>query len=274
MSEPHRRIQRDPESNPDGLRYVDRVADDAICVDVRSTRLNRADTTAAVRRAVGLLRSAEFSRSPFRGHVPADTVVGIPPVVSPALCDAIATAESVRTAWPGGLDSADPDGHLASDGLHGWAVQCAGELLTGLGIIDFCLVVGHRAAAYGKPDLHRAWRIAVQQAGTGDLLAVLALTDAAVATAGPPRGAPLRELHSPGGHSRGITGSAQDLSSVTVIADSMAIADVLAATVCVLGVDAVRWASSTFDCAILAVDRFGDLHTAGPIPTTSAGLRT
>ena len=145
--------------------------------------------------------------------------------------DIRAGASPTRPPRPGGAPL-DPSGLVK-----GWAVARAGAMLRDAGATDFFVSAGGDLVAAGHPDHAPAgWRVGVQHPWDRELVvAVLAISDAAVATSGRyERGDHIIDPRS----GRAAVG----LASVTVVGPDLAIADAYATAAMVLGpVAGMRW---------------------------------
>ncbi|MGA8113087.1 MAG: FAD:protein FMN transferase [Actinocatenispora sp.] len=108
--------------------------------------------------------------------------------------------------------------------VKGWAVQRAADLLTGHGVTDFCLNAGGDIALRCAPGAP-GWRVGVEDpADPSRLLAVLEVTDGAVATSGTARrGTHIYDPHTGGPATR--------LASVTITGPDLTWADVYATAI-------------------------------------------
>ncbi|MEV5873124.1 FAD:protein FMN transferase [Streptomyces sp. NPDC052101] len=127
--------------------------------------------------------------------------------------------------------------------VKGWSVQRAAELLTAAGARRFCLNAGGDVVVSGGP-----WRVGIRHPEQADrLCAVLAVTDAAVATSGGyERGDHILD----GRTGRPATG----LLSLTVLAPTLTEADATATAAFALGADGPAWAAARTGCEVFAVD--------------------
>lgn len=132
-------------------------------------------------------------------------------------------------------DPADPDGVRRLDPtgvVKGWAVERAARRLAHLR--DYCLSAGGDLVCSSEPWA-APWQIGVEDPHDPTrVLAVVPVTNGAVATSGTAhRGRHLLD---------GRTGEpAEELSSVTVTAASLTVADIDATTACALGLGAEAW---------------------------------
>ena len=157
-----------------------------------------------------------------------------------ALCDRVSVASGgafditfgadPRVERRDGLGPLDPSGLVK-----GWALDQAAVLLGDAGVGNFTINAGGDVITRGRPEPGREWRIGIQHpCMPSAVAATVAGTDLAVATSGryergehiidPDTGRP------PSG-----------LMSVTVITDSLALADGYATAAVVLGTDGMAW---------------------------------
>lgn len=240
-------------------------------VDIRSSPRSSAIVDDAVRHAFAVLHADEARFSPFlpdsevsrinRGELSlADA--------GPLLREVLDIASRTHRRTAGAFDCWTPDGRLDTNGVvKGWSVQRASRSLTQAGIGSFCFNAGGDVVVCGQPEPGRRWHVAVRSPHTSTPLAVLAVTDQAVATSA---------TYERGHHiwDNRIGQGVATLASVTVIADDLTTADVLATAVFVLGAEGVQWAADTYDCSVLALDQTGALHTAGNLRSLLASART
>lgn len=160
--------------------------------------------------------------------------------VSPEVVEVLALGELARSQSGGAFDIRlmDPEGAPTLDPsgvVKGWAVERAARLLEGLDETDFCLSAGGdmicRTRILGSPG----WRIGVENPlDPTRLLAVLPVTNAAVATSGTShRGDHLVDART------GL--SPIGVASVTVVTASLTAADIDATSAYAHGRDAARW---------------------------------
>jgi thiamine biosynthesis lipoprotein len=131
---------------------------------------------------------------------------------------------------PGGVRRLDPTGVVK-----GWAVERAAQRLAHLR--DFCLSAGGDMVCRCEPGA-APWQIGIENPhDAARIVAILPVTTGAVATSGTAhRGTHLLD---------GRTGRpADELSSVTVTAASLTVADIDATSACALGPDAEAWLRS------------------------------
>ena len=161
---------------------------------------------------------------------------------------------NVRTR--AGLAPLDPSGLVK-----GWAVAKAGAMLRAAGAARFFVSAGGDLVTAGHPDDSDApWRVGVQHPWERDrVAAVLAVTDAAVATSGRyERGEHITDPRS--------GRPADGLASVTVVGPDLAVADAYATATMVLGpVDGMLWLAGRAGYEGMGI---GDNRTV----TTTAGF--
>jgi thiamine biosynthesis lipoprotein len=164
--------------------------------------------------------------------------------VSADLTEILGLCERYRAATGGAFDVRLPGrGFDPCAVVKGWSVQRAAGLLAAAGARRFCLNAGGDVVASGGP-----WRIGIRHPEQADrLCAVLAVTDAAVATSG---------RYERGDHIvDGRTGRpATGLLSLTVVAPTLTEADATATAAFALGADGPAWAAARPGCEVFAVD--------------------
>ncbi|MEU6551142.1 FAD:protein FMN transferase [Streptomyces sp. NPDC046915] len=167
-----------------------------------------------------------------------------PGELSDDLTEVLGLCEEYRTATGGAFDARLPGRGLDPCAVvKGWSVQRAAELLAAAGVRRFCLNAGGDVVAAGGP-----WRVGIRHPEHADrLCAVLAVTDAAVATSG---------RYERGDHIvDGRTGRpATGLLSLTVVAPTLTEADATATAAFALGEEGVAWAAARLGCEVFAVD--------------------
>jgi thiamine biosynthesis lipoprotein len=152
----------------------------------------------------------------------------------------------------GGFFSVRPSGRLDPSGLvKGWAVARAGDLLAAAGGRDFCINAGGDVLARGRPAPDRLWRVGIRHPEElGELAAVVAVEDAAVATSGAyERGAHIVDPHT----GRPPAG----LLSVTIVGPDLGTADAYATAAFAMGADGPAWAATLagYDALCITSDR-------------------
>jgi len=140
------------------------------------------------------------------------------------------------------------DGRVDPCGLvKGWSIERATRRLAARGLRDVALAAGGDIAARGGPVPGVPWRVGVRHPDRPDrVAAVLAVTDAAVATSGAyERGAHIRDPRT------GRTPS--EVRSMTVVGPSLTLADAYATTGYVLGLDGLDWVAAHDGYAAVAI---------------------
>ena len=245
-------------------RHVETVMAIPMSVDIRSSLLDPEQTARAVADAFAILHADDARFSTFRPDSEVSRInAGVQSVsmASPELAEVRAIAAAAERASGGAFSERDPAGRLNLNGVvKGWSAQRAAERMSAAGLTAFCLNAGGDVVVRGGPEPGRLWHVGVRSPLAEVPLAVLAVTDAGVATSGTyERGMHLWDTRRAGRR------DGTELAGVTVVAESLTTADVLATTVFVLGVDGVTWAAERYDCAVLAVDPAGRLFSAGPV---------
>ena len=177
------------------------------------------------------------------------------------LREVLAIGERFGVASGGAFTVRARCGELDTDGVvKGWAAARAAGVLRARGVTDFCLNAGGDVVVGGSPGGGAAWNVGIRSpSDPGRMWAVLSVTDCAVATSG---------AYERGSHIvDGRTGlPAMGLASVTVIADDLTTADVLATAVFALGPDGVPWALGHGARGVLALTAGGEPLAAGEVP--------
>lgn len=152
----------------------------------------------------------------------------------------------------------------------GYAVDVLANYLQGQQIADFLVEVGGEMRLAGKSPRGDDWRIAVErpEPGAREPALALSLSDVAVATSGDYRNFfemdGRRYSHSI--DPRNGYPVAHDLVSVTVLAETAALADAWATALEVLGVEAAMAVASDRDLAVYFIRRQGDGFAASHTP--------
>lgn len=241
------------------MRFLDTVMGIPISIDVRDD----VDASAAAARAFRLLHEADQR---FSAHRPdselsrANAAGGDAAGASDDFQEVVAIGSAVAAASGGAFRIRRPDGSWDLDGVvKGWAADRAARELVRAGVHDLCLNAGGDVAVSGSPGGGRPWNVGVRSPDDpARMLAVLAVTDGAVATSG----AYERGQHIVDGRDET---AATALRSATVVAGDLTTADVLATAVFALGVDGIRWALAQGARGVLAVDADGRLLAAGEL---------
>ncbi len=229
---------------------------------------DRAEHTLPVRAAFDLLHAADRRFSTYRddsevtlldrGQLAARDY-------SDDLREVLAIAADAERASSGAFSMRVPGRPVDLNGVvKGWAVQRAADILVGAGIENFCFNAGGDVIVRGAPPGQESWNVGVRSPwDPAAMIAVLAMTDSAVATSGAyERGEHILD---------GRTGRpATAFASVTVTAASLTTADVLATAVFALGREGLAWALDNGGQAVLAVAGDGEVLIAGSLPLASA----
>ncbi|TAM71691.1 MAG: FAD:protein FMN transferase [Microbacteriaceae bacterium] len=244
------------------MRRVQTVMGFPVSVDLR----DQGDFTDAIARAFGALTDADRRFSTYRPDSEVSRVnrgLVAPAEYSDDLREVLAIGASVQRGSRGAFALRVPGGAgLDTDGVvKGWAVQRAAEVLEGAGARNFCINAGGDVVVRGSAGEHSGWNIGVRSPwDPTTMVAVFSLRDEAIATSG---------AYERGDHIvDGRTGLAAraGLASVSVIAPSLTMADVLATAVFALGEDGVQWAAHDYECGVFAIRYDGGTVTAGPLP--------
>jgi FAD:protein FMN transferase len=216
-------------------RRVEHVMGLPISLALRGRHTHDDEADAAWAAALGTLRAADRTFSTYRE----DSVVAAIRRGELAVADApadvaevLAIAARTQRATDGAFSVWRPDLDPSAV-VKGWAVQRASAALRALDDTDFCLSAGGdmvcRAAA-GAP-----WRIGIEDPrDPARILAVVPVTDGAVATSGTAH----RGAHLVDARTGAVPGT---VAQVTVIARSLADADVDATAAYALGPRAAEW---------------------------------
>jgi thiamine biosynthesis lipoprotein len=193
------------------------------------------------------------------------TVSDCRPEVDEVLTRCVALERATR-----GYFSVRPAGRLDPSGLvKGWAVAGAAERLAAAGAENFCINAGGDIIARGRPEPDRLWRVGIRHPeDLGQLAAVLAVGDLAVATSGQyERGAHIVDPHT----GRPPTG----LLSVTIVGPDLGTADAYATAAFAMGAAGPEWTATligydamcvTTDHQVLSTPGF-QRHVAAPLPS-------
>jgi len=131
--------------------------------------------------------------------------------------------------------------------VKGWAVDRAGRILERGGVQAFCINAGGDVLVRGRPAPDEHWLVGIQHPLlAGEVAAVAALEDAALATSG---------LYARGAHIRDpFTGAAPaGLLSLSITGADLATADALATAAFAMGPAAPDWAARLADVEMLAI---------------------
>jgi len=239
------------------VRFIETVMGIPMSIDIRDA----GDHADAAQSAFDILREADARFSVYRMDSEVSEVnrgERPPSSFSDDLREVIAIGEEARRASGGAFRIRTPDGRFDLDGVvKGWAVARAVDALRDRAVQRFCVNAGGDVAVGAGPSEGEAWNVGVRSPGDpAAMLAVLSVTDSAVATSGAyERGAHITD---------GRTGAeAHGLASATVVAADLTTADVLATSVFALGTDGVKWAVANGARGVLAVSDAGDLLIEG-----------
>jgi thiamine biosynthesis lipoprotein len=252
------------------MRFLETVMGIPMSIDIR---MRSADLSAtAAKAAFGVLHDADrrFSRHREDSELHAVNLGLLAEAdFSEELREVIGLGEAASRASGGAFTLLTPDGRLDTDGVvKGWAAARAARSLDAHGIRDYCLNAGGDVIVAGSPEGGDPWNVGIRSpADAQKMLAVLALTDCAVATsAAYERGEHIVD---------GRTGAAaRGLQSVTVIAPDLTTADVLATLVYAMGETGIDLALDQGASGVLALTDRGELLAAGALPfagSASAG---
>ena len=173
----------------------------------------------------------------------------------------LAIGDEFASASGGAFRVRLPGGGLDTDGVvKGWAAAHAADVLRARGVTDFCVNAAGDVIVGGSPGAGASWNVGIRSPSDPERMwAVLAVADCAVATSG---------TYERGQHIvDGRTGlPATGLASVTVIADDLTTADVLATAVFALGPDGVPWALGHGARGVLALTDAGTPLAVGTVP--------
>jgi thiamine biosynthesis lipoprotein len=175
--------------------------------------------------------------------------------VSADVREVLRLCEDVRGASSGVFDIRRwrSDGLMDPTGLvKGWSVERAALILDAAGAQRYSFNTGGDAVVRGEPEPGRAWRVGIQHPLLRDkVAAVVAISDLAVATSGAyERGQHIVDARN------GRPPS--DVLSVTVIGDSLTLADAYATAAFAMGREGLRWVAGIpgySACAITTTER-------------------
>ena len=241
------------------MRFLETVMGIPMSIDIRDA----ADAAPAAERAFAGLRAADARFSTYRPDSEvsrANAAAGTSDETSADFREVVAIGEQVVRASGGAFRMRRPDGTWDLDGIvKGWAAARAARVLDAAGIRDYCLNAGGDVVVSGSPGDGRPWSVGIRSPhAPADMLAVLAVTGAGVATSG---------LYERGAHIvDGRDGSTpRGLLSATVVADDLTTADVLATAVFALGPAGIRWALGQGARGVLALDAAARLLGEGEL---------
>ncbi|MDR6972366.1 FAD:protein FMN transferase [Leifsonia shinshuensis] len=240
------------------MRFRETVMGIPMSIDIRDDR----DAAPAAERAFAVLRAADRRFSPY---LPSSELsranAGEPVALSDDFREVVAIGEAAARASGGAFRIRRPDGSWDLDGVvKGWAAARAARELAADGLRDYSLNAGGDVVVAGSPGDGALWNVGIRSPhDPAAMLAVLALTDGAVATSG----AYERGSHIVDGRDDSPAGG---LLSATVIADDLTTADVLATAVFALGADGLHWAIEQGARGVLAMDAAGRILGVGELP--------
>jgi thiamine biosynthesis lipoprotein len=242
------------------MRHVETVMGIPMSVDIRDA----GDHAEAVRAAFDLLAAADLRFSSYRDDSEVSAVNRgniAPDHYSDELREVLARGVQAQRASHGAFSLRLPGQKLDTDGVvKGWAVQKAAQRLRQAGIGNFCFNAGGDIVVQGSPGHGELWNVGVRSPRSpAEMMMVLAVTDCAVATSG---------TYERGNHiTDGRTGLiAGELVSVTVVADDLCTADILATAAFAQGGEGVDWAIDNGANAVVAVTTAGRVLQAGAVP--------
>jgi thiamine biosynthesis lipoprotein len=241
------------------MRFLETVMGIPMSIDVRDD----VDARRAAERAFQALREADRRFSTYRPDSEVSRLNAFPerhPPFSDDFREVFAIGEAAARDSGGAFRIRRADGSWDVDGVvKGWAAARAARAFHAAGRRDFCLNAGGDVAVSGSPGDARPWSVGIRSPYEPTaMLAVLQVTDAAVATSG----AYERGAHIVDGRDGSL---ATGLLSATVVADDLTTADVLATTVFALGPDGVDHALHSGARGVLAVDASGRILAAGDL---------
>jgi thiamine biosynthesis lipoprotein len=214
-----------------------------------------AATAAAVERAFAELRAADERFSPFK---PESQISRLRDgAVRLERCDAevrgvLALCERLRRDTGGYFDAyaAGPDRLDPCGVVKGWAAERASDLLLEAGVASHYVNAGGDVRLRGQPGPDRLWRIGIADPHRpGELIATVRASDLGIATSGiAERGAHVLDPH------RGAP--AVELASVTVVGESLTLADAYATAAVAMGPIALDWLAGLdgYEALLVAAD--------------------
>ena len=241
------------------MRFLETVMGIPMSLDIRDD----VDAAPAAERAFRVLREADERFSAYRpdSELSRANAAGAQDGERSAdFREVVAIGEAAARASGGVFRIRRPDGTWDLDGVvKGWAAARAARDLTAAGLRDFCVNAGGDVAVSGSPGDGRPWSVGIRSPhDPARMMAVLAVTDAAVATSG----AYERGSHIVDGRDGSVPRS---LLSATVVADDLTTADVLATAVFAMGPDGIPWALRSGARGVLALDASGHLLGSGDL---------
>ncbi|WP_345762529.1 FAD:protein FMN transferase [Diaminobutyricibacter sp. McL0608] len=246
------------------MRFVETVMGIPMSIDIRAADADAGASADAAAAAFAMMADADRRFSVYRDDSEVSLVnrglIG-ESAFSDELREVLEIGEAFRVASGGAFRVRASDGRLDTDGVvKGWAASRAAGVLLSCGVSDFCLNAGGDVVVGGSPGDGAAWNVGIRSpSDPARMLAVLSVTDCAVATSG---------AYERGRHIvDGRTGlPATGLTSATVVADDLTTADVLATSVFALGPDGVGWAMAQGATGVLALTDAGAPLAAGTLP--------
>jgi FAD:protein FMN transferase len=241
------------------MRFLETVMGIPMSLDIRDD----VDAAPVAERAFAVLRDADRRFSTYRADSEVSRAnAGAATASEPSddFREVVALGDEAARASGGAFRIRRDDGRWDLDGVvKGWAAARAARVLDEAGIHEYCLNAGGDVVVSGSPGGGRPWSVGIRSPhDPARMLAVLAVTDAGVATSG---------LYERGPHIvDGRDGSIPTaLLSATVVADDLTTADVLATSVFALGPDGIGWALGHGARGVLAMDASGRLLGAGEL---------
>ena len=139
-------------------------------------------------------------------------------------------AEQTKQDTDGFFDITKPDSTIDPSGLvKGYAIHQAAEMLRGKGYKNFYVEIAGDIEAVGLNDQHKPWRVGIENPfNRKEIIKIVGLSDKGIATSG----TYVRGLHIYNPHTKH---HADDIASVTVIADNIYEADRFATAVFAMG---------------------------------------
>ncbi|MHC1557886.1 FAD:protein FMN transferase [Actinomycetospora sp. C-140] len=253
-------------AGPPATRYVEHVMGLPISLALRGRHADDARGRDAWRAVMASLGHADRVFSTYRpdsivsrldrGELALDD-----PAVPPEIGEVLALADRAERASDGAFSvwHHGPDGRRRLDPsgvVKGWAVERAAAALRALDDTDFCVGAGGDVLGHAL-DPDRPWRVGIEDPhDTRRVLAVVPIRDGAVATSGTAhRGTHVVDART------GLPPAG--VASVTVIAGSLAVADVDATAAFARGADAAAWLGHRVGRTGFVVDDDGTCTTVG-----------
>jgi thiamine biosynthesis lipoprotein len=244
------------------MKHLETVMGIPMSIDIRDD----SDFSSAADDAFDVLSEADTRFSPFRLDSELSEINQgrrDPSAYSEHMREIFAIAEKYHRL-SGGAFTIHLNGKFDTNGIvKGWAVQRAAEVLIRTGARNFCINAGGDVLVQGRSKPlapHSGWNAGIRSpTDSNSMVAVLFLRDSAVATSG---------TYERGEHIiDGRTGlPARSFASVSVVAATLTVADILATTVFAIGLDGPQWAVDNFDCSVLAITSSGEFRIAGDLP--------